>query len=633
MKSAELSARALTLGVLLSVVLAAANAYLGLFAGMTVSASIPAAVISMVMLRLLGRPGILENNIVQTGASAGEAVAAGAIFTLPALVIIGYWESFRYLWVMLLTGLGGLLGVMLSVPLRRALVVEQALRYPEGVATATVLRAGHGAGPGASWLIGGTALGALVKLGEAAARLWSPSAQAAAFVGQGVVFVGTNVSAALLGIGYIVGVNISFLVFAGGATSWLLAIPLLGWAYETGDPALDRLLSEGDAVQTAYYLWSTRVRYLGVGAMLVGGLWALVSMGPALWRGLRSGFAQWTNARNGFGKLRRQDTDIPMPWVLASAAFSLVPVALLYQQVIHDWSVTLPTSVLMFIAAALFSAVAGYMAGLVGSSNNPISGVTIATVLLAALLLAWLTGDPAAQGAANAILIGAVVCVAAAIAGDNLQDLKAGYLLGATPWKQQVMQIVGTVSAALVMAPILDLLRVAYGFGAPSEAHAQPLAAPQATLMAAVANGVFGGQLPWGIIAAGAVFAVLVVALDTWLRRHGTPWRAPVLAVAVGLYLPFELSVPILAGGLIAAATGYGRGAQGQLEPRPPRGTLMAAGLITGEAVAGVLAAIPIAASGNRDVLAIADAPYGALPGLLILAVVGVLLARGAKAS
>ena len=631
MKSAELSARALLLGILLSVVLAAANAYLGLFAGMTVSASIPAAVISMAMLRLFGRPGILENNIVQTGASAGEAVAAGAIFTLPALVLMGYWDSFRYLSVVLLAGLGGLLGVMLSVPLRRALVVEQALRYPEGVATAAVLRAGHGGDQGAGWLLGGAALGALVKLAETGARLWPPNAQAAAFVGQGVVLVGANLSGALMGIGYIVGINISILVFAGGATSWLLAIPLFGWAYETGDPALDRLISQGDAVETAYYLWSTHVRYLGVGAMLVGGLWALVSMGPALWQGVRGGFAQWANARNGLGKPRRQDTDIPMPWVLASAAFSLVPLGLLYQQVIHDWGVTLPTSILMFLAAALFSAVAGYMAGLVGSSNNPVSGVTIATILLAALLLAWLMGDRAADGAANAILIGVVVCVAAAIAGDNLQDLKAGYLLGATPWKQQVMQVIGTVSAALVMAPILDLLLVAYGFGAPTETHPQPLAAPQATLMAAVANGVFGGHLPWGIIAAGAAFAALVIALDTWLQRRGTPWRAPVLAVAVGLYLPFELAVPILAGGLIAAATGNGSGAEGQLEPQRARGTLMAAGLITGEAVAGVLAAIPIAVSGNRDILAISDAPYGALPGLLILAGVAALLTRAAK--
>ncbi len=573
----QLTFKAVALGIGLAMLLAGANAYLGLFAGMTVSASIPAAVISMGLLKLFRNSNILENNIVQTAASAGESLAAGVIFTLPALIILGYWETFDYWWVCMIAGIGGLLGVLFTVPLRRSFIVDQGLIYPEGTATAEVLRASETPGAGLKVLALGGVIGAVVKLCEAGLRLWPSSAAGGTWVGQSTaVYAGTNLSPALLGVGYIVGINVAALILIGGALSWYVAIPIYSTWFATGDPVLaDMLNNSASAVDVAFKIWTSKIRYLGVGAMLTGGLWALISVRSSIINGIRSGL----KADQGTSGAADAD-DAPMALVIGAALVLTVPLFLLYLQIVNSVGIALAMTLVMAIAGFLFSAVAGYMAGIVGSSHNPISGITISTILLASLLLLWLTGSDGI-GPTAAIVIGAVVCCAAAIAGDNMQDLKAGYLLGATPWKQQLMQCVGVLSSMLVMAPILNLLLKAYGIGLPTAEQPDALLAPQAALMASVAEGVFSGNLPWTMVAIGAGIGISIILIDEWLAARKASFRAPVLAVAIGIYLPLELAVPIFVGGLIHWLVSR-TGAPGN------NGMLLAAGLITGEALIGI---------------------------------------------
>jgi uncharacterized oligopeptide transporter (OPT) family protein len=654
----EITVKALILGVVLAVVLAGANAYLGLFAGMTVSASIPAAVISMAVLRLIGRTNILENNIVQTAASAGESLAAGVIFTIPALVLMGYWSSFPFLWVTLICGLGGLIGVLFTIPLRRALIVEDPLRFPEGVATAEVLEAGERGGKDVGFIAMAGIAGAIFKFGETGLRIWPATVEGARRIGSSLAYFGSNLSPALISVGFIVGINIAVLVFLGGAINWLVAIPIVvassvgryGWPTftETADTSLPAWMQFADpeqvgaavpAVDFAAEIWSVQTRYIGVGAMVVGGLWALISLRGALIKGITSGLSTYRDRlpTGPAPAVLRTERDTPMKWVAIALVVSLIPIFIIYQIVTGQVGISLVMAVLMLLAGFLFSAVAAYMAGLVGSSNNPISGVTISTILLSSLLLLALMGAGTAIGPSAAIMIGAVVCCAAAIGGDNMQDLKAGYIVGATPWKQQVMQGLGTVSSALVMAPILMLLLKAYGFGPATEAQPNALQAPQATLMASVAEGVFNRNLPWTPVIIGGLVAVGIIILDQIQKARGSAFRFPVLAVAVGIYLPLELSVPILIGGIIAALVGraqggFAKGAEA-VSTSSRRGLLFASGLITGEALVGILMAIPIVATGNGDVLALFESfPLGAWPGVILLVGVAIWLYRVAVA-
>ncbi|WP_428100341.1 OPT family oligopeptide transporter [Candidatus Rariloculus sp.] len=624
----QLTVKAVALGVVLSAVLAGANAYLGLFAGLTVSASIPAAVISMAVLKLFRESNILENNIVQTAASAGESLAAGVIFTLPALIILNYWDAFDYLWVALIAGLGGLLGVLFTVPLRRSLIVDLKLAYPEGTATAEVLKVGEAPGRGAKLLALAAGIGAVVKLAETGLRLWAGTAQAAAYVGQSTIaYIGTNSSPALISVGYIVGLNIAVLVFLGGAISWYAAIPIYSGLFLDTDPVLAEARAAGmSAADLAFAIWTSKIRYLGVGAMLVGGIWALISMRGSLFSGVRDGLA-----RRAAGAAHT-DQDTPMRWVIIGVAVLVIPILALYYSIVGTLGIALAMTAIMVVAGFLFSSVAAYMAGLVGSSNNPVSGITIATILFTSLLLLFLMDETATVGAAAAIMVGAVVCCAAAIGGDNLQDLKAGYILGATPWRQQLMQAVGVLSAVLVMAPILNLLLMAYGIGPPTADQPNALLAPQATLMASVAEGVFGAGLPWGMVGLGALIGVAIIGLDRYLVRvtQGV-WRAPVLAVAVGIYLPLELSVPILIGGVIAHFASARRRAEGR-ESSARNGLVFAAGLITGEALIGIFMAIPIVVSGNPDVIAL-PVTLPAAAGLAVIAAVAVALYRVATSA
>ncbi|MCW0376783.1 oligopeptide transporter, OPT family [Xanthomonas sacchari] len=631
----QLTFRAVVLAIVLAVVLSAANAYLGLFAGLTIATAIPAAVVSMGVLRLLGGGSILENNIVQTGASAGSSIAAGVIFTIPALVIMGYWPDFKYWWVLGIAGMGGLLGVLFSVPLRRSMIVEDPLPFPEGKAAAEVLKAGENPGPGLKILGLSAAIGGLVKLGAASGLKVIPDTWAqAAYIGSSkmVGYVGTNLSPALLGVGYIVGLNVGIVVLSGSILSWHLAIPLYQQFFMGSDPALAQSLVNAPAAEAAFGIWAAKVRYLGVGAMLIGGVWTLFSLRKSLLSGVKSGFAAARKSTGG-AAVAETDRDLPMKWMLVALLLCTLPLLGLYQAIVGQWHVSVPMTLIMIVAGFLFVSVSGYLAGLIGSSNNPVSGITISTILFASAVLVVLLGRDSPIGAVAAIMIGAVVCCAAAVGGDNLQDLKAGYLVGATPWKQQLMLAIGAFSCALIMAPVLNLLAQAYGIGAATPQHPNALAAPQATLMASVAKGLFGGELPWTMIGIGAGVGAAIIALDEWLKKTGKRFRVPVLAAAIGIYLPLELMVPIFLGGLLTHLVERFHKIRADDEEGRDRvhrpGTLFAAGLITGEALMGIAIAVPIVASGRADVLALPEAFHlNQWYGLALLAFVGWLLYR-----
>ena len=635
----EITPKAIVLSVVLAAILAAANAYLGLFAGMTVSASIPAAVVSMAVLRLFRRSNILENNIVQTAASSGEALAAGLIFTIPALLLVGYWTSFDYRQTMLIGMVGGLLGVLFTIPLRRALIVTAGLRFPEGVATAEVLKVGgHGNDPATAaqsaartgsefrtLLLAGL-LGACAKVGESGMGLWSEALEWAGYAGRSVCYVGINLSAALLGVGFIIGLPTATVVFVGGVLGWLVLLPIFG--------LMTDIAPSSDPFVAAKQIWSSQIRYVGIGAMLIGGIWTLTKLREPVWSSLVVLRERYHESRRHASVVPRTEQDASLPWILVPLAVSVVPMAWIYAGVVGSLAVGLAMTGLMLIAAFLFSSVAGYMAGLVGSSSNPVSGVTIATIMLASLLLVAVIGQGHPAGPAAALVIGGVVCCAAAMGGDNLQDLKTGHLVGATPWKQQIMQVVGVATGAVTLAPVLALLQAKYGIGDPTDTHAHPLTAPQATLMANLTKSVFGGGLPWHLVALGIVIGLAIIALDRRQEAKHSAFRLPVLAVALGIYLPLKLSAAIFAGGLGAALV---QRAMPREEGLPRQGLLFAAGLVTGEALTGIALAIPVAISGvwpsvSADPFKLfSEPPLGAWPGLAVTIIIAALLYRAAR--
>ena len=557
----ELTVTALILGVLLAVVFGAANAYLGLRVGLTVSASVPAAVISMGVLRfVLRRDSILENNMVQTIGSAGESLAAGAIFTLPALYL---WAEERpaefsapeLLSVALIALSGGILGVLLMVPLRKSLIVsDKTLVYPEGLACADVLRAGEAGAKHAKNVFFGLGAAAMVKFVTGWLK-WIPET----FVWP-VKFVrgaiGFDVSPALLGVGYIVGPKVSALLFCGAMLGWMVLMPIVVATV----PEASALWDAGNVKG----VWSGYVRYIGAGAIAVGGFISLVRSLPMFFRTFKS--AKGASGEEG-GAEGDEKRDLPMKTVIGC----------LLCIVTFIWLVpAVPVSFVGALTIALFgfffAAVSARMVGLVGSSNNPVSGMTIATLVVATLVLKE-TGSVGAAGMVAAIAIGSVVCIVAAIAGDTAQDLKTGHVLGATPWKQQVGELVGVTASALAIGGVLVMLHRAWGFGSDA------ISAPQATLMKVIVEGIMDGGLPWGFIGIGAAIAVVLAVL-----------RVPVMPVAIGIYLPVGLSVTMFAGGLLRWAVSRRQG-EGAASVEGV-GTLFSAGLVAGEGLCGIILAI-----------------------------------------
>lgn len=572
--SVELTFRAVVLGLILAVVMGAANVYVGLKAGMTVSASIPAAVMAMLLFRVLfRRSSILEANQVQTCASAGESLAAGIIFTMPALILIGYWEEFNY-WVVSLVALsGGLLGILFMIPMRRVFVVDNKdLIYPEGVACAAVLEAGdsqHGDRQAALSLVAGGILGFLFKIAGGLLGLLTDTLQVAANVSNRVFYFGGDLSPMLVAVGFIVRLNVAVLVFIGGAIGWLVAIPMLGGAVPGTDP-----------VAQAFDLWDRQVRFIGVGAMVMGGVSSLISVRAGLWAAIEH---LWVGVRGGRDVQQANQRDIPTSLILGIGVLCIGLLAAINYYFTQGLGITGVSTVVMVAMGFFFTAVASYIVGLVGNSNSPVSGMTITAVLVSGAML-WLFNYSGTEAMVATLGVAAIVCCVACTAGDVCNDLKTGSLVGAAPFRQQLMQIGGVCVAAFALAPVLTLLHN----NTPGGIGGKELSAPQAGLFASLAEGFSGeADLPWDMIGLGAALGLVILAVDGLLKAKGFRFRAHLMPIAVGIYLPFGLAVPILLGGLIAHFCTRGRPSD-QHDATLHRGVLFSSGVIAGEALTAV---------------------------------------------
>lgn len=572
----ELTLRVLLLGLLLAVVMGAANVYVGLRAGMTVSASIPAAVMAMLLFKMLFKDSsILEANQVQTCASAGESLAAGIIFTMPAMVLIGFWDSFDFWSVTVIALTGGLLGILFMIPMRKVFILNNTeLAYPEGVACAAVLRTGDEQnetgkkGEGRNLLFGAL-LGAGVAFGAKLFGIFTATLETATVMSSRIFYFGGDLSPMLIAIGFIVRLNVAILIFVGGAISWLFAIPLFGSAEQFPD-----------AIDGAYEIWSTQIRYVGVGAMVLGGFSSLYSVRHGLVAAIKE---LRTNLSSG--KLRQQDLqrDIPTWAIISLTVGCIVVLALVNYRFTSGIGITLLATVVMLIMGFFFTAVASYIVGLVGNSNSPVSGMTITAVLVAGGML-WLFNYSGMEAMVATLGIAAIVCCVASTSGDVCNDLKTGIMLGAAPFRQQIMQIAGVFVAAFVMSPVLNLLHnnIEGGIGG------RELSAPQASLFASLARGFSGEtQLPWDMIGYGVLIGIVILAIDWYLQVSGKKFRAHLMPIAVGMYLPFGLATPILIGGLIAYFHSRGT-AETRHDQVLHRGVLFSSGVIAGEALTSV---------------------------------------------
>src|SRR5215213_343493 len=553
----ELTLRGIILGALITVVFTAANVYLGLKIGITFATSIPAAVISMAVLKAFRDATIQENNIVQTIASAAGTLSA-IIFVLPGLIMIGYWNHFPYWLSVAVIGIGGILGVMYSVPLRRALVTGSDLPYPEGVAAAEVLKVGSGVG-GAEEnrrglaLIGGSTLVAAAYFLIAKTRLLTDTAARVFRVGTGGSAISASLSMALIGVGHLVGVAVGAAMIVGMLITWAIIVP--HWTQDAGFVAQ----VGGDLETLVSAAFKQKARMVGAGTIGVAAIWTLLRIIGPIVAGIRSAIAASRERKAGrAADLPITERDIPIGIVTATILLSMIPIGLLLYAfgntapIAAAPGVTIVLSILYtLIAGVVIAAVCGYMAGLIGASNSPISGVGILSVVGISLILAMLfpgvTGSASQSLVAFALFVTAVVFGVATISNNNLQDLKTGQLVDATPWRQQVALVLGVIFGAVVIPPILDLLNTAFGFQGAPGAGANALPAPQAALISAIAQGVLGGNLDWGLISLGAGIGVVVVIIDEVLRKSSR-WALPPLAVGMGIYLPMSLTVLITVG-------------------------------------------------------------------------------------
>ncbi len=572
----EMTAFSIIAGILLSVLFGAANAYLGLRVGMTVSASIPAAVISMGVIRiLLHRESILENNFVQTVGSAGESLAAGAIFTLPAMYLWageGVMEKPSLIEIMIIAVIGGLLGVFFMVPLRNALIVKEhgTLPYPEGKACAEVLLAGEEGGASASTVFAGLGIAAAFKfvidgLKLVPGEINTPDSGIAGYAGQ----IGTQTYPAVFSVGFICGPKISSYMFSGSVISWLLFIPMIVLFGGTamlypGTVSIGEMFTAGGVGA----IWSSYIRYIGAGALAAGGIISLIKSLPLIIRTFRDSMKDLAGGQGS--STLRTDKNLDMKVVIGA-----IIVLIILTAAIPVIPVGIGGAILIVIFGFFFATVSSRMVGIVGSSNNPVSGMAIATLLFSTIILK-VSGTTGADGMKAAIAIGTIICIIAALAGDTSQDLKTGYLVGATPIKQQIGEIIGTVAAAVAIGFVLNLLDAAYGFGS------KELGAPQATLMKMIIEGVMGGKLPWTLVIGGAILACVVEILGI-----------PVLPFAIGVYLPIQLNACIMIGGLVRMFYDKKQYANEKEKTNTVnRGILYCSGMIAGEGLVGILLAI-----------------------------------------
>ena len=572
----EFTVTALLIGILLAIVFGAANAYLGLLVGMTVSASILAAVISMGIIRvILRKDSILENNMVQTIGSAGESVAAGAIFTLPALFLWaeeGKIDFPSILTIFLIALFGGVLGVCFMVPLRQALIVEEhgTLPFPEGTACAEVLLAGEEGGSKAGTVFAGLGIAAVYKFLADGTQLFK-SEIGHAFESYKGSQVGIQVLPALAGVGYICGPKISSYMFAGGTLSWFVLMPMIALfgadatIFPASKTVTELLTMEGGGPSA---LWSNYIKYIGAGAVATGGIISLIKSLPLIIRTFKQAIDSMKN-KNAAHKGLRTEQDLPIPVLIAVA---LVIAVLIW--LIPTFPVNLIGALIIVVFGFFFATVSSRMVGLIGSSNNPVSGMTIATLLFATVILKA-TGTTGITGMVGAISIGGIICIVAAIAGDASQDLKTGFIVGATPKKQQLGEIIGVVASAAAIGFVLYLLNEAWGYGT------EKIPAAQATMMKMLVEGIMNGELPWALIFIGVFIAIVVEIL-----------HMPVMPFAVGMYLPFSLSAGIMAGGVVRILVEKRKGTEKEKKARTDRGLLFTSGMIAGEGIVGILLAV-----------------------------------------
>lgn len=616
----EITLRALMLGVFLAVVLAASSTFLGLKIARTISASIPAALISMLVLRRFKNANILENNMVQTIASAGEVVAAGVIYTLPALIILGYWQSFNYLQTTMIAMIGGIIGVLFSVPLRQTMIVKDKLPYPEGLAVGEVLMVGENTHQGsAKILLKASLFSAVLAFLQGGFKIAVEQMQYFTKVGTTAFGASLTMSPVLMAAGYIVGIRGLLAFVVGGLLTWGIAIPVFVSMH--GLPEASDLGSAMAMIQKAHF------RYVGVGVMAIGGIWGIISLMKPIINACKVSFAAMKAHKSEFASTPRTHRDIPFKYVLGGVVALTIPLFILLLTVIESahftigsgtfWGIVVFATLFALVMAFIVATIAAYVTGIVGTTSLPISGMTIfAIIAFASVLLLILkpyvdfsiNPHMALQAAAVVIVFATVICVAGAVSGDNMQDLKAGQLVGATPWKQQLMLAVGAVASALVIPFILQTTFEAYGIGdimprtGMNPEHALP--APQATLMATIAKGFFVGNLPWNMILVGTALAVVAIGLDSYLKKTNSSYRFPPLVLALGIYLPLGYVMAFFVGGIIRTLTHWGR--RGKDDPSETnRGILCAAGIIAGEAILGALLTIPFAYYQSTDIFAL----------------------------
>ena len=656
----ELTLRGVILGALITVVFTASNVYLGLKVGLTFSSSIPAAVISMAVLKLFAGSSILENNMVQTQASAAGTLSA-IIFILPGLVMIGYWQGFPYWQTLGICAAGGMLGVVFTIPMRHAMVVKSDLPYPEGVAAAEILRVGSpdsapdqtpapSTEKGVRDIAAGGLISAAFGLASGGLRVLSDSAAYWFSIGKAAVQLPIGFSMALLGAGYLIGLASGIAMLIGLLMAWGVAVPWLTAITPHGADQTVAAFGSG--------IWKTQVRFMGAGLLAMAAIWTLLTLLKPMWEGIKMSFATLRGGAQA-RQVQRTEQDLPPHWIMAIALGMVLLLAFTFGAFLAQGPLTAGLFWQLLACAVLFTVVfgfliaaaCGYMAGLIGSSASPISGIGIIGVTLVSLLLLLINGGNGLLAheagvkftIALAIFITAAVIAVATISNDNLQDLKTGWLVGATPWRQQVALLIGCVAGAVVIPPVLELLYHAYGFAGalprPGMNPAQTLSAPQATLMATIATGIFTHQLQWTMLLIGVGLGIVMIVIDAVLKMRGGTARLPALAVGLGIYLPPTVTAPLAIGAIVGWAVEralHKRLANRQIknvqaEHALRRGVLIASGLIVGESLMGVLLAALIGVTGSQTPLALVGESFDTAAqwlGLMVFIGICIWLAR-----